>query len=184
MLSKLMSYILRHNPSSINLTLDDEGWASLKDLVRNIKQFWPWKDLYQWVAEEHIKAIVLLDPKGRFEIRDNQYIRAAYGHSKSLEIKIKYRLDTGSKALYHGTIKERLGNILKLGLRPMERAFVHLSISVKDAYRTALRHGKEPVILRIDCECLRKKGINIYIASKYVRLAKYVPSDCIDILKE
>ena len=33
-LSKLMSYILRHDPESIGISLDSEGWARISDLVQ------------------------------------------------------------------------------------------------------------------------------------------------------
>ncbi|RLF66410.1 MAG: hypothetical protein DRN30_02140 [Thermoplasmata archaeon] len=42
-------------------------------------------------------------------------------------------------------------------------------------------HGNNVVVLKIDCECLRKKGIKVYAASKSVRLASHVPPDCIMI---
>ena len=31
--SKFLSYILRHEPQSINLKLDSEGWAAINDLI-------------------------------------------------------------------------------------------------------------------------------------------------------
>ena len=42
-------------------------------------------------------------------------------------------------------------------------------------------HGSNVVVLKIDCECLRKKGIKVYAASKSVRFASHVPPDCIMI---
>ncbi len=61
----------------------------------------------------------------------------------------------------------------------MGRQFVHLSIDKKNAYETGRRHGKDVVIFIINANCLRKKGYKIYKAGKFVRLVKYVPSDCI-----
>jgi len=31
-ISKFLSYVLRHNPDSINLTLDENGWAAVDEL--------------------------------------------------------------------------------------------------------------------------------------------------------
>ncbi|MBN8932924.1 MAG: RNA 2'-phosphotransferase, partial [Rhizobium pusense] len=31
--SKFLSYVLRHAPESIGLTLDDQGWADVSDLL-------------------------------------------------------------------------------------------------------------------------------------------------------
>lgn len=182
-LSKLISFILRHDPSSVGLILDKEGWVSIKDLVYGIKNKWINKHLYSWVTEEHIIVLAQLDPKGRFEIRDG-LIRARYGHSRKLQIEIPYQTDNTSKILYHGTIKDNLKDILNEGLKPMRRRFVHLSVGFEDAYEVARRHGKNMMMLIIDCDCLRKHGIPIYIASNKVRLVNYVPPSCIIDVKE
>jgi len=38
-LSKLISYILRHDPKAINLTLTSDGWAKITDIINGIKCF-------------------------------------------------------------------------------------------------------------------------------------------------
>ena len=35
-ISKLLSKVLRHDPSYIGITLDNEGWASIKKLIDGI----------------------------------------------------------------------------------------------------------------------------------------------------
>jgi len=177
-LSKLISFILRHNPSSIGLVMDREGWVKIEDLVYGIKNLWINKHLYSWVTREHIIALAQLDYKGRFEVK-NGYIRARYGHSRNLQIEISYPTDNTSKILYHGTLRENLKNILSEGIKPMKRKYVHLSVNIEDAYEVAKRHGRDTVILIIDCNCLRKHNIPVYIASSRVRLVKYVPPTCI-----
>ena len=182
-LSKLVSFILRHDPLSAGLTLDKEGWIKIKDLVYGIKNIWVNRHLYSWVTEEHILALAILDPKGRFEIKNGR-IRARYGHSQKLKVEISYSIDNTSKVLYHGTIEANLKSILSKGLKPMRRQFVHLSVNVEDAYEVARRHGERIVILVIDCDCLRKHGISIYKATDKIRLVKYVPPSCIIDIKK
>jgi len=80
MLSKLLSGILRHFPYEVGINMNNEGYVDIDELVHAIKTRWKNKELYKWVTREHIIAIALLDPKGRFEIRNNK-IRARYGHS-------------------------------------------------------------------------------------------------------
>ena len=118
---------------------------------------WRNRELYQWVRREHIVAIALLDPKGRFELRNNR-IRARYGHS--IKVDIKYRREYPQK-LYHGTSTDKLNSILKKGLKPMKRLYVHMTTNLEEAIDNARRHGK-PVILEIDTECLKKKNISPY----------------------
>ena len=183
MLSKLLSYILRHNPSSIGVSLDSEGWASISDVVKGIKNVWRNKELYSWLTREHIYAIVELDPKGRFEIRNGK-VRARYGHDIELKVNVKYDVDVESKILYHGTVKENLNSILKQGVKPMRRRYVHLTTNFNDACETARRKKGEAIVLIIDCSCLRRKGYKIYIASKTVRLVEHVPAECILNIKK
>lgn len=169
-LSKLMSFILRHKPYKFDVLPDKEGFVKIKELAHAIR------NIYSWVKEEHIKEVVSKDEKGRYEIKGDR-IRALYGHS--YEIAIKYEEDLESKILYHGTAKQNLSKILKEGIKPMRRQYVHLSINKEDAYITGKRHGEKVVIFMIDADCLRKKGYRIYVAGKIVRLTKYVPPDCI-----
>ncbi|NJE07852.1 RNA 2'-phosphotransferase [Thermococcus sp. M39] len=169
-LSKLMSYILRHSPWEFNLEPDEMGFVELNEFIRALR------DVYPWVSGEHVKAVVELDPKGRFEIRGDK-IRARYGHS--FEVLLDHEEDKESKTLYHGTPRKNLAKILKEGLKPMKRKFVHLTKSKREAYETGLRHGKDVVVLIIDADCLRRKGYKIYKAGKNVRIVKFVPKECI-----
>ncbi len=169
-LSKLMTYILRHSPWEFNLNPDDFGFIELDEFVKALKSVYP------WVSEKHVRAVAELDPKGRFEIRGDK-IRACYGHS--YEVFLDHEEDTESRTLYHGTPRKNLDSILKKGLKPMKRRFVHLTRDKTEAYYTGLRHGKDVVILVIDAECLRRKGYKIYKAGKNVRIVKYVPPECV-----
>ena len=169
-LSKLMSYVLRHNPWKFGLKPDEYGFVSIKDLIRAISR------IYSWITEENVKEVIAEDEKGRFEIRRSK-IRARYGHS--YEVRINHEEDRSSKILYHGTAVRNLKRILQEGIKPMGRQFVHLSIDKENAIETAKRHDKNIVIFEIDAECLREKGYKIYVAGKFVRIAKYVPPDCI-----
>ncbi len=177
-LSKLMSFLLRHDPSAADLSMDPKGWVSIEDLAEGIKHRWRNAHLYKWVEKEHIIAIALLDPKGRFELRDNM-IRARYGHSKNLRLHIDYPEDRSTRLLYHGTAREYLDSILRKGIEPMKRHFVHLSLSFTDACEVGRRHSQNAVVLLIDADCVRRNGIAILIASHRVRLARRVPPQCI-----
>ena len=182
-LSKLTSYILRHDPKCIGLSIDKGGWIPISKLVRAIKERWIHKELYQWVTEEHIIALAELDPRGRFEVR-NGMIRARYGHNKALDISIEYIEDNKVKTLYHGTVKDNVKSILSYGIMPMKRKYVHLAIDVSIACEIGGRHGRNAVYIIVDAECLRREGHKVMIASKVIRLTDYVPPKCIKEVKE
>ncbi|ASJ13155.1 RNA 2'-phosphotransferase [Thermococcus thioreducens] len=168
--SRLMAYILRHSPEEFGLKPDVEGFVPIDELIRVLRTVYP------GVTEEFVREIVENDPKGLYEIRGNK-IRARYGHS--FEVKLNHEDDRESRVLYHGTPRRNLERILREGLKPMERQFVHLSTSREDALETGRRHGMDVVILIIDAECLRKRGLMVYKAGRNVRIVKKVPLECI-----
>lgn len=174
-LSKLMSGLLRHYPWEAGLKLTRDGWVDIDKLVEGIRTQWRNKELYQWVRREHVIAVALLDPKNRFELRNNM-IRARYGHS--IEVEIKYPAVDIDHPLYHGTSIDKLTNILVEGIKSMKRRYVHMTSSLEDAIDTGARHGK-PVVLVISTKCLKKHGLRIYKATDKIYLTEYVPPDCI-----
>ncbi|OYT39992.1 MAG: RNA 2'-phosphotransferase [Desulfurococcales archaeon ex4484_58] len=176
MLSKLMSGLLRHYPQEAGLKLDSEGWVSIDELSMGIREKWRNKELYQWVTREHIIAIAMLDPKNRFEIKNNK-IRARYGHS--IDVEIKYLKINYNGKLYHGTSIDKLDMILVEGIRSMKRKYVHLTTDIVNAREIGRRHGK-PVVLIINSRCLEENNIEVYKATDKIYLVKYVPPKCID----
>lgn len=181
-LSKFLSLVLRHKPDILDLHMDMEGFVNVKELLAKIRQ----KKTFSWVSFDDIKLLVETDGKHRFELieRGGEYfIRARYGHSKSLKVKIRYTPMTGIKYLYHGTNAKVLPWILKEGLRPMNRKYVHLSPTPEDALIVARRRRGKPVILLIDAESFMKDGGVIYKATDKVYLAEYIPPKYIRIYK-
>uniref|UniRef100_A0A7J3ZJX1 Probable RNA 2'-phosphotransferase n=1 Tax=Fervidicoccus fontis TaxID=683846 RepID=A0A7J3ZJX1_9CREN len=180
-LSKLISFILRHRPEEACVSLDPEGWVLIDELVIGIKTCWRNRHRYSWVAGEHVLALARLDCKGRFEVSDDRAIRARYGHSRTVasKLKLEYLEDAFTRTLFHGTQERFVKNIIREGIRSLNRAFVHLSLSIEDACNVGRRHGPRPVVLVVDADCIRKRGYSIYFASNTVRLSKAVPPECI-----
>ena len=88
---------------------------------------------------------------------------------------MKLREDETVKVLYHGTTPEAAAEILKTGLKPMKRNWVHLSPTVEIARQVGLRRTSKPAILEIDAEKARKNGIKFYKATEQVYLCKQIP---------
>ena len=169
-LSKLLSFILRHNPSLLGISLDSEGFAdvSIEELALRIRKLRG----YEWVTSEHILEVVELDEKGRFEVKDRK-IRATYGHS--VEVKPKYPEVQETPKLYHGTTRRAWERIKKTGLLPMGRKYVHLTTRLADALEVARRHGKDAIILEVDGNSMIREGLPIWRASDSIYLAEKVP---------
>lgn len=162
--SKYMSYLLRHNPE--DLEMDEEGFVKISLLLHKLRE--------KYSITENFVHSVVNDPEGkkRFEIVDNK-IRAVYGHS--LKVKINYPEDKTTQVFYHGTTPAYAEKILKEGLKPMKRQWVHLSTTIENAKETAKRKTSTPIILEIDAEKSRKNGIKFYKATDKIYLARYIP---------
>ncbi|WP_456483827.1 RNA 2'-phosphotransferase [Methanopyrus kandleri] len=181
-LSKLLSGILRHFPEEVKVKLDDEGFTDcdVHELAERIKKYWKNREYYRWLTGEHIIAVVETCPKGRFEIDERGRIRARYGHSRRLNVRPTLPEAENVKELYHGTARENLESILQHGIKPMGRRAVHLTDDEREALITALRHTRNPVILVIDTERLRRYGLIPRKAGKSVYVVEgTVPPDCI-----
>ncbi len=171
-LSKFLSYILRHEPQSIGLQLDAEGWASIGELIslatKAGKQF----------DRELLQQVVNTSDKKRFTISgDGLSIRAAQGHS-SEQVSIDYKAITPPAVLYHGTATRFVESIRAQGLLPGQRHYVHLSESVETASQVGERYGKLHLLV-VDCARMSAAGHEFYMADNNVWLTKQVPAEYI-----
>lgn len=163
-LSKFLSYILRHDPSSIGITLKDGGWVeidSLIDAINNSNQ--PYE-----IDKKTLEFIVETDEKQRYSISDG-LIRANQGHSID-NLNMDYKQIEPPSVLYHGT-SEHNYNLIKADgfVKPMSRQYVHLSESYDTAKTVGSRHGK-PVVLKLDTVKAQQEGIKFYRSANNVYL--------------
>ncbi len=163
--SKYMTYLLRHKPDFV----DAGGWVSLEKLLEEVKRKYPNVTLHD------IIEIAESDEKGRYEISGNK-IRARYGHSFPVNIEME---ELRKGRFFHGTSCRNAVAILREGLKPMRRNFVHLTTLLDIAIENARRKGNCVVVFEIDLNCLKEKGIKVYKASDKIAVTKYVPPECI-----
>lgn len=164
-LSKLISYILRHHPEKYGLSLDRYGFANLQKLVEVISQ------KKKWVSKQEIRKVVEKSEKKRFEIKGNK-IRATYGHTIEVE-QVSPEVEP-PEVLFHGTSRRKVGTILKNGLQPMKRQYVHLCQTEQEAYRVGKRKDTNPVILQIRARDAFGEGIKFRKCGS-VYIAKQIP---------
>ena len=129
-----------------------------------------------------IQKIVYEDTKGRFEFsEDKSLIRALYGHS--INVNLGLEPTRPPLVLYHGTAEKYIDNIIKEGLRPCKRNFVHLSETIDMAKQVGARHGGL-VVLSIDIEAMIWAGYKFYkvqngiwltskISPQFLKIASY-----------
>ena len=152
--SKLLSYVLRHRPDSIGLTLDDHGWADVGDLLACLAA--QGKAIDRTLLEQ----VVAQNDKQRFAFsEDRSRIRASQGHSIAVDLQL--RAAEPPAVLYHGTASRFLKSILATGLRAGARHHVHLSADRDTATRVGARHGF-PAVLIVDAARMHADGIAFY----------------------
>jgi putative RNA 2'-phosphotransferase len=161
--SKYMSYLLRHCPQ--NLDMDAEGFVDVNELLMKIRGRY-------LVDKSLILEIVNRSDRKRFEIIGNK-IRALYGHT--LPVRPKLEEDRNIISLYHGTTPEAASRILKEGLKPMKRKWVHLSPTIGIAKEVGMRRTKDPVVLEIDAKAAIRNRIRFYRATDKVYVCESIP---------
>lgn len=174
--SKFLSLVLRHKPEAINITLDSNGWASVKELVNNISK--QDTDFNMQILEYIVKT----DKKGRYSFNEGKtLIRANQGHS--IDVDVEFKESTPPDVLYHGTATRFIESIIKNGILSESRLYVHLSDNYNTATEVGKRHGN-PIVLTVDAKAMVSDGFNFYLSNNGVWLTKYVPCKYLNCLKK
>lgn len=179
-LSKFLSLILRHQPERFGLHLDEEGWASLPEVLE-ILQGLP---NFRWATRADVLELVEKgsgDGKRRFEVAGER-IRARYGHTVALGAEPPPC--TPPSRLYHGTSRRALKYIRKEGLQPMRRQYVHLSADPETAAQVGARYSPNPIVLIVRAAEAAAAGIPFYQADESVYLARAIPPEFLEFPSE
>lgn len=166
--SKKLSYMLSHCQIPLYISRDG-GWASVDKIIKDLN-----------IRLYDLDKIVSSDDKNRYSYNhDKTKIRANQGHSIP-GVVIKMEQPEPPKFLYHGTSKRFLNDILKEGLKPMSRNFVHISNDLKTAIQVGKRHG-QPVILLFRAEDFIADGNKLYLSENGVWQAEYIPPEYLSV---
>lgn len=166
-----MSFVLRHDPQSFGLFPDQYGFVKIQELLTALK------NRYGAIKASDIEKVVQDCPKRRFEIKGEK-IRAKYGHS--IDVVLDQDPSEPPDHLYHGTSPAMINSILKDGLKPMKRKYVHLSKMKEDAFQVGRRKSKNPVIFIVKAKEAYRRGIKFYDMGLVV-LSETVPPEFIQL---
>lgn len=163
--SKRLAYLLRHDRE---YSFDSHGWREVNDLIAN-----------HGFTVEGLCEIVDTNNKKRFEFSaDMLYIRARQGHSIPVDVELEECMPPNY--LYHGTAESSLKIILREGIKPMNRLYVHLSSTIETAISVGRRHGA-PVVLKVDSQKMFADGSKFYLSRNGVWLTDYVAQQYISL---
>jgi putative RNA 2'-phosphotransferase len=144
---------------------DDAGWTSVFGLLSALReQGGRWAD----VDRDDLDRMIATATKRRHEIRGDE-IRALYGHS--VPGRLAKQPATPPSVLFHGTAPSASRLILRVGLKPMARQYVHLSAEVGTARQVGHRKAERPVVLRVDAAAAHAAGVRFYRGNELVWLA-------------
>ncbi len=164
-ISKFLSLILRHQPETIGLKLDENGWAVIHEIFEKSKLRFTFEEL---------EEVVVTSDKQRFSFNaDKTKIRANQGHSlKTVDLNLKPQ--TPPPFLYHGTVTKFMPAIKLHGLKKMSRQHVHLSKDKDTAIKVGSRRGK-PIILGVRAMDMQNEGHLFFKSENGVWLTDHIP---------
>lgn len=167
-ISKFLSYTLRHHPQSIDLNLNEEGWANVDELLEKAAT------QFNGISREILDLVVTTNDKKRFAYNeDGTMIRASQGHS--IEVALNLQAQIPPEFLYHGTVEKFITAIKEEGLKKMNRQHVHLSEERATAINVGSRRGS-PIILTIQAKQMNETGFTFFLSDNGVWLTEKVPA--------
>lgn len=164
-ISRFLSFLLRHRPGDYPLRFDRQGYVPWEELIETVQERFP------EITAEEVRSVVEGSDKRRFELREGK-VRATYGHSFPLELGLEGVEPPAP--LYHGTARDLAETILREGLKPRGRQYVHLSASVEEAAAVGKRRDPAPTVLVVDSKAAHASGVLFY-SSGPLFLAKEIP---------
>jgi putative RNA 2'-phosphotransferase len=167
-ISKLLSFILRHDPASHGIKLDEHGYANVEELIKKID-----------ISMDELMEVVATNDKQRFSFNEDEtLIRANQGHS--IAVNLQLEPVEPPEILYHGTAARFLNSILSRGLVKGSRQYVHLSSDERTAQKVGERHGRA-IVLKIQSGWMHKRELKFFLSKNNVWLTDYVPVDFIKV---
>ena len=173
-LSRFLSFLLRHRPEDYPLGFDDRGFVPMKELVNRVQDRFPEAD------DSAILELIEGADKTRFELWEGM-VRATYGHS--FPIDLEYKMEPPPELLYHGMARDLARSILEEGLKPRDRQFVHLSLSLEEAIAVGKRRDPDPAVLVIQSQQAHTDGVHFYHSGPLF-LTKGIPAKFLSLWKE
>ena len=168
--SVYLAFLLRHCREPVWVDRNG-GWAEVDTILTVLGGRFPGID------RKALEQIVATDKKGRYSFDDSATrIRANQGHSIP-GVVVEMASPEPPEVLFHGTSDRFLANILREGLSPMSRQFVHLSADLSTAIAVGRRHGGRTVVLRVSAGKLKDAGYALLLSANGVWQTKAVPPE-------
>ena len=169
--SKKLAKLLRHNFDFAQKHMNQSGYVLCELVCKKLA-----------ISQSFLDQIVSNDKKTRFEFNhERTQIRAAQGHSKRvsglLDPSHMYTVFTGD-ICKHGTEQTCVEPIMREGLSPRNRGFVHF-VGGRSGPRPRATHW-----INVDCTNARAMGVNFWVAGNGVILGEgIIPPSCLSVVE-
>ncbi|XP_042445791.1 tRNA 2'-phosphotransferase 1-like [Zingiber officinale] len=178
-LGRLLTRILRHMASELNLDIRSDGYVRVADLLKLNLSTFANVPLRSHSLDE-IREAVKRDNKQRFSLLEKDgelLIRANQGHSIrtiSSESLLKLILSADQiPVCVHGTYRRNLESILQSGLKRMTRLHVHFSSGLpSDGEVISGMRRDVNVLIHLDVKKALQEGMKLYISDNKVILTE------------
>ena len=172
--TRLLAYMLRHQPGEFDLDLDKYGYAEIEDVLHALAE-----RTGEDFEEGDIAEAIDSGDRPRYEIVDGR-IRALYGHS--------IEIDPGETAeppeeLYVALPARDRERMERYGLRGGRRRFLHLSLTPEEAQETGRRAAVEYLVIKVTAVDAWEQGVDFY-DRKSIWLAPELPTYALDVVGE
>ncbi|XP_030931403.1 tRNA 2'-phosphotransferase 1 [Quercus lobata] len=178
-LGRLLTRILRHMATELNLNMRSDGYVKVQDLLNLNMQTFANIPLRSHTIDD-IKEAVRRDNKQRFSLLEENgelLIRANQGHTLTTvesESLLKPILSPEEVPVcIHGTYSRNLESILKIGLKRMKRLHVHFScgLPADGEVISGMRRDVNTLIF-LDVRKALEEGMKLYISENRVILTE------------
>ncbi|MBR3781176.1 MAG: RNA 2'-phosphotransferase [Clostridia bacterium] len=170
-----LSFVLRHRPENIGLTLDRYGWAKVDELIDKF-------DKTCGLDFSCLEKIVEGSSFKQFTFNeDKTLIRANYGHS--IPVLFENKEEIPPECLYYAINEECMPDIEKEGPIKQDGVYVYLVQDILPAVCMGSRYG-QPVIYRVDSKKMTEDGFKFYHAKNLLWLTNKVPKEYVEMITE
>ncbi|XP_062099206.1 uncharacterized protein LOC133805117 [Humulus lupulus] len=178
-LGRLMTRILRHTASELNLSMRSDGFVKVNDILQlNMKTF-AHISLRSHTVDD-VREAVRNDNKQRFSLLEENgelFIRANQGHTLPI-VETERLLQPIVSAeeipeCVHGTYRKHLDSILQSGLKRIKRIHIHFArgLSTDCEVISGFRRNVE-VLIYLDVKKALEEGMKLYISDNKVILTE------------
>jgi len=171
-ITRLLAYMLRHQPDDFDVELDKEGFGDVDDVVRALTE-----RTGEEITRADLERAIDSGGRQRYEIVEDK-IRALYGHS--------IQIDPGKSCeppaeLFLGMPARDQERMERFGLRGGRRRFLHLSLTEEEAKETGARTAEEYVVVRVKATDAWEEGVDFYDRIS-IWLAPELPSYALEVI--